>query len=315
MEPAPIIPRSRPFLILRSDGIVTRLLAFFLLMSALLWACDYLSRWLGVPWQPWQATLRELALIVVLRLSPFVGAYWLLVRVVEARRIDELAARKLLPHAFAGFLAGCALMTAAAGLLWAAGGYRIDGTYPAMPWFRALLWIGVLPGVGEEIVSRGVLYRIVEERFGSWVALIISALLFGFLHAWNPNATLWSCLAIAIEAGLLFGIVYTITRSLYVCMGLHAGWNFLQGPVLGIPVSGIDQQGLLIATMTGPTWLSGGAFGAEASVLTVALLGAVSVTLMVRAQRRGLIRPPRRRDIRMPTPATIGDIPTYGTPG
>jgi hypothetical protein len=148
--------------------------------------------------------------------------------------------------------------------------------------------------VGEEIVSRGVLYRIVEQRFGSWAALIVSALVFGGLHAWNPNATPWSCLAIAIEAGLLLGIVYTLTRSLYVCMGLHAGWNFLQGPVLGIPVSGFDLHGLLRATLHGPVWLSGGAFGAEASALTVALLGTVSATLMLHAQRRGMIRPPCR---------------------
>lgn len=310
----PTVIPERAFWTLRSDRMLTRILAFGLLLAALLWGCGTLSQWLRVPGLPWQATLLQLVLLVLLRLLPFVGAYWLLARVVEARRIEELAARKLLPDACTGFIAGGLLMIVVAVLLWAAGGYRIDGTYPAMPWFRALLWLGVLPGVNEEIVSRGVLYRIIEERFGSWIALIVSALVFGFLHAWNPNATWWSCLAIAIEAGLLFGIVYTITRSLYVCMGLHAAWNFFEGPVLGIPVSGIDQQGLLSATMTGPAWLSGGAFGAEASVLTVALLGAVSGALMLYAYRRGLIRPPQRRADRIRMVATSGEGNLFGKP-
>jgi membrane protease YdiL (CAAX protease family) len=150
--------------------------------------------------------------------------------------------------------------------------------------------------VVEEIVGRGVLFRVVEDGMGSWIALAVSSLLFGVAHALNPNATLWSFLAIAI-LGVLLGLLYMVTRSLYVCIGVHAAWNIVQGPVLGIPVSGNDPQGLLVATLSGPTWLSGGAFGAETSMVSLLMLTALSCALAELAVKRGLTKPPfwRRR--------------------
>lgn len=321
MESTPFSPPARPFWNLRSNGMLTRLLAFVLLSMALQFSAGWLAGWLGLPVPPTPANLQQLQatalpqlLAMVMRtLLPVVLAYWLLSHFIEARRMDELAPRKLLPHTAAGFLFGCGLLGSVVALLWLAGGYRIDGVNPTAPWFRMLLTIGVVPAVVEEIISRGVIYRILEQRFGSWVALIVSALLFGFLHAWNPNATLWSCLAIAIEAGLLLGIVFTLTRSLYVCMGLHAAWNFMEGPVLGTPVSGVDLHGLVIAALRGPVWLSGGSFGIEASVVTVTLMGAISASLMVRAQRRGLIRPSRQGGVRAPAPTGIGELASTST--
>lgn len=90
---------------------------------------------------------------------------------------------------------------------------------------------GLGAGIGEEILFRGVLFRIVEEGLGTWAALLVSALFFGAVHLGNPGATLWSSATIAIEAGLLFGLLYHVTRSLYLCMGVHAAWNFMQGTV------------------------------------------------------------------------------------
>jgi membrane protease YdiL (CAAX protease family) len=114
----------------------------------------------------------------------------------------------------------------------------------------------------------------------------VSALLFGAARIANPGATLWSSAAIAIEAGLLFGLPYHVTRSLYVCMGLHAAWNFTQGTVYGIPVSGTSADGWLVSSRTGPQWLSGGEFGAEASVLALTLCLLGSGALLWLALRR-----------------------------
>ena len=150
-----------------------------------------------------------------------------------------------------------------------AGAYRIQGVNPDAYLLGPLVVLGLLPGITEEIIARGILFRVVEEGLGTWVALVISALLFGFGHMANPNATVWSSVAIAIEAGLLLGMAYAWTRSLWFCMGLHAAWNFTQGPLLGIPVSGFEVKGLLVSTTQGPALLSGGEFGAEASILTV----------------------------------------------
>ena len=130
-------------------------------------------------------------------------------------------------------------------------------------------------------------------------SLAISAVFFGAAHIANPAATLWSSAAIAIEAGILLALVYHVTRSLWACAGLHAAWNIMQGTVYGIPVSGTHADGFLVSTRTGPDWLSGGAFGAEASVVALACGVAVSAVLLVIALRRGSIVAPswRRRAV------------------
>jgi uncharacterized protein len=98
---------------------------------------------------------------------------------------------------------------------------------------------------------------------------VISALIFGAGHLGNPNATLWAALAIAIEAGIMLAAAYVLTRRLWVPIGIHMAWNFVQGGIFGVAVSGNEAQGLLQSTLSGPTLLSGGEFGAEASIFAV----------------------------------------------
>jgi hypothetical protein len=125
--------------------------------------------------------------------------------------------------------------------------------------------------------------------------LVISALFFGAAHLANPAATLWSSAAIAISAGMLLALVYAITRSLWACIGLHAAWNIMQGTVYGIPVSGTKANGWLVSYRTGPDWLSGGAFGAETSVVALALGLMLSLILLVIALRHHSLVPPAWR--------------------
>jgi membrane protease YdiL (CAAX protease family) len=191
-----------------------------------------------------------------------------------------------------GLLMGSALFSAVVGVLWLLGSYHVTGENFHPHWIQALLMVGLGAGIGEEIMFRGALIRIVEEGLGTWAALVVSALFFGAVHLGNAHATLWSSAAIAIEAGLLFGLLYHLTRSLPVCMGLHASWNLMQGTVYGIPVSGTQADGFLVSNRSGPDWLSGGAFGAEASVIALALCSLVTVALLAVALRRESIVPP-----------------------
>ena len=161
-----------------------------------------------------------------------------------------------------------------------------------MSWLAPLLVLGLLPGITEEIMFRGVLFRVIEDGLGTWAALIVSAMFFGLVHLGNPNATLWSSIAIAVEAGLLLGMAYAWTRSLWFVMGLHAAWNFTQGTLLGIPVSGIALKGLLDSSTQGSAWLSGGEFGAEASVTTVIVCTALAAFFTHKAISQKRIRPP-----------------------
>ncbi|UGB37530.1 CPBP family intramembrane glutamic endopeptidase [Frateuria soli] len=253
--------------------------------------------------------LREVGFRAVIPLL----AYLVLVKLVERRPVRELAPHRLLPDGALGLAAGVLLFSAVVGALWLLGSYHIVGTNPDAHWLLAALTVGLGAGIGEEIMFRGVLYRTVEEGLGSWAALLISALFFGAVHLNNPGATLWAGLAIAIEAGILFGLIYLVTRSLWICMGLHAAWNFVQGTVYGIPVSGAMADGWLVSTRSGPDWLSGGVFGAEASVIALMLCSLVSAMLLTVALRRGLIVPPNWRRQRVEPTAASLPLPTPGS--
>lgn len=269
---------------------LARLLIFIAIFIVLSFAFGWgikLSGWGVKTAPPLQQALAQL----VLRAVPALIAYLILVLGIERRPIHELAPRRLLPDGLAGIVIGAALFSTVVGVLWLLGSYHVIGSNPQADWLPALLVVGLGAGIGEEIVSRGVLFRIVEEGAGTWIALVASALFFGAAHIANPGATLWSSAAIAIEAGLLFGMLYHVTRSLTLCMGVHAAWNFMQGTVYGIPVSGTKADGWLVSTRTGPDWLSGGVFGAEASVVALALCSLGTLALIALALRRGSILP------------------------
>lgn len=222
-------------------------------------------------------------------------AYFILVRFIERRRFTELPAGKALPHLGLGIVYGALLMTGVVAALWAVGSFRVDGFNPGASWVFPLLVAGVGAGVSEELIFRGVLFRISEEGLGTWWALAISGLFFGGVHIANANATVWSSVAIAIEAGLLIGLLYHVTRSLWLCMGLHGGWNFFQGYVYGVPVSGHNEPGFMVSSRPGPEWLTGGAFGVEASVVCVLLNVGVALALLQVARRRKSLVPARRK--------------------
>jgi membrane protease YdiL (CAAX protease family) len=271
-------------------------LARIVIFAALFIAFSFLTGGLMhvLGWGGKQSPDLEHALVqFLMRALPALLAYLLLVKLVERRPIDELAPRRLLPDGAMGLLGGLLLFSAVVGVLYLLGSYHVTGTNPGAAWLPALLMVGLGAGIGEEIITRGVLFRIIEEGLGTWVALIVSALFFGAAHIANPGATLWSSAAIAIEAGLLFGLLYHVTRSLALCMGLHAAWNFTQGTIYGIPVSGLKADGWLVSTRSGPDWLSGGVFGAEASVIALTLCSLCTLALLAVAVRRGSIVPCR----------------------
>lgn len=145
--------------------------------------------------------------------------------------------------------------------------------------------------VAEELVFRGALFRIVEEIAGTWGALVVSGVLFGVLHLVNPHATVWGAVSIAVEAGLLFGAVYAATRSLWLPIGLHLGWNFAEGGIFGTTVSGSAHgpASLLRATVSGPAALTGGEFGPEAGVVAILVCGVPAVLFLRLAAKRGRI--------------------------
>lgn len=242
---------------------------------------------------------RETMPVIVVSLAVFVlvvyWAYYVFVRVTEKRRLTEFAPAGAIAELTSGVLLGAALFTFTIGILWGLGCYMVTGVND---WtvMVPVLANSVMAGMYEEVLFRGVLFRVIEERLGSWLALLISALFFGLLHLGNPNATLVAAIAIALEAGVLLAAAYVLTRRLWLAIGIHFAWNFTQGGVFGVAVSGNQTSGLLQSTLRGPELLSGGEFGAEASIIAVVVCTAANVYLVWRAQKTGnLVKPSWRR--------------------
>ncbi|WP_271438410.1 CPBP family intramembrane glutamic endopeptidase [Pontixanthobacter luteolus] len=192
-----------------------------------------------------------------------------------------------------GFLGAGWLMTMCVGVAFILGAYTITGWGGSTSAPLILFQAGLFAGFVEEVIARGIIFRFLEEFAGSWAALVISALVFGFLHADNPNATWFSSLAISIEAGILLGAAYMYTRNLWLAIGLHAGWNIVQGYVWDVPVSGNQVDGLVESQMSGHPLISGGAFGLEASVIALVIATTAGVWLLREAMKKGHVIQPR----------------------
>jgi membrane protease YdiL (CAAX protease family) len=175
------------------------------------------------------------------------------------------------------------------------GGYRVVG-FGSLSGTLAILGTMTASATVEELLFRGIVFRVLERFLGTWGALALSGAVFGCLHLVNPGATVWGAFAIAIEAGVMLGAAYAATRTLWLAIGVHLGWNFAEAGIFGTTVSGAEHgpRGLLDATLHGPVALTGGTFGPEAGVVAILVCAVPTVLFLREARRRGRIRPLRR---------------------
>jgi len=213
-------------------------------------------------------------------------------RFIERREVTELS----LPGAgreFAiGALVGTALYTACVLLLMVLGMYKIEGLNPLSIMIPGIA-MAVKSAVFEELVFRGILFGSVEAMAGSWIAIIVSSLVFGFIHLLNPSATIGGAVYICIEAGLLFSAAYLVTRRLWMAMGLHMLWNYVQSAVFsGIVSGGVMMPGLFKTKVVGPDFVTGGSFGMEESLGALIFCTGAGIVMLLIAMRRGHMLPP-----------------------
>ena len=169
--------------------------------------------------------------------------------------------QKCLKHTGIGFLWCILMMAAVIGIFALCGWYKIvGGNFNIASIYRFLMAYFVV-AVGEEIVFRGIIFRLLDSQFNLWVALILSAFLFGAAHIINPNATVISTIGISLSSGVLFGLLFKYYRTLWVPIGIHWSWNFVQGTVTGCPVSGgASDYSILESFTSGPELFTGGLF-------------------------------------------------------
>ncbi|GGM61031.1 CAAX amino protease [Micromonospora sonchi] len=243
----------------------------------------------AVQGNPWLALAIGMATAVAAVL-----AYEWVVRRTEGRSVTELARDGAGARIVRGMVIGLALFAAVIANIAFMGGYHVHGS-GSMSGMVGLFGFMATAAVTEELLFRGLLFRLVEERLGTWLSLLLSGMLFGLMHLLNPDASLWGATAIAIQAGFMLAACYAATRNLWVPIGLHFGWNFAAAGIFGVVVSGNgESKGLLDATTSGPTLLSGGDFGPEGSLYAVAAGLVLTAVFLWQAHRRGRIVPRRR---------------------
>ncbi|MEO6138420.1 MAG: type II CAAX endopeptidase family protein [Luteimonas sp.] len=177
-------------------------------------------------------------------------------------------------EAVTGIVIGTFAMLAIATLIMAVGGVHL-ALDPArsLGALGSAAWVFACVALFEETLFRGFVFQRMVDGTGVWVAQLSLALLFAVAHWDNPGMERATQVLATVDTGLgaiLLGLAYLRTRSLALPIGIHFGWNWAQGALLGFHVSGFAQAGWLQAmVLDKPQWITGGQFGPEASVFAV----------------------------------------------
>jgi membrane protease YdiL (CAAX protease family) len=185
-----------------------------------------------------------------------------------------------------GLAVGVGFLCCVIALIWLTGGYRVEGhgvwTAPSPLLFLPILALFggfMIQGATEELLMRGWLMQLVASRHGLVAAIVINAALFALMHGGNidPSKELVLALANLVLFAVMISLYAIKEGSLWGVCAWHTAWNWLLGVGFGLEVSGgrIPVQSLVVdlAPNAGaPWWLTGGAFGPEASVATTAVL-------------------------------------------
>ena len=136
--------------------------------------------------------------------------------------------------------------------------------------FILSLFIYFFVSINEELFIRGYVLNNLASSMNKYVALLISAVLFGLMHLANPNINLLSFINLVL-AGILIGLPYLYTKNLWFSIAFHFSWNFFQGTVFGFNVSGLNGYSLIVQSPIGNNIWNGGEFGFEGSILSLIL--------------------------------------------
>ncbi len=201
-------------------------------------------------------------------------------KVIDKRSLSSLGFiwKGFAKERFGGFITGLLLITVIATVLWLMNltqWYTVDIDINGM---LLVFFIMSIIAAGEELVFRGYILNNLMQSINKEAALLISAILFAVFHSLNPNFNLIAFINIFL-AGIFLGINYIFTRNLWFSIFFHFSWNFIQGPVLGFKVSGIELPSLLEQNLKGSILVTGGVFGLEGSMLT-AITTAISLIVL-----------------------------------
>lgn len=201
-------------------------------------------------------------------------------RKCEEREITEFSSKGFLKNIVLGMLIGTALQCMTIMVIFFWGNFQIISVNP-ISFLITPFAVAFSVAIFEEILLRGIIFRIAEEKLGSHISLLISGIIFGTVHLMNPNSTLISSLCIGL-VGVIFGASYIYSRSLWLPIGIHFSWNFVQSGILGAITSGNEKTSSLFNTnISGAELITGGAFGPEGTIQATLFWLLVAIVFMI----------------------------------
>ncbi|MDQ6470120.1 type II CAAX endopeptidase family protein [Flavobacterium sp. LHD-80] len=220
-----------------------------------------------------------------------VFSYILFFKKYDKRTITEFSTKGLAKNLFIGSLIGFTLQSLTILVIYLNGSYSVLNINPIsfilIP-FTIMFTVAII----EEILVRGIIFRIVEEKLGSYISLTISSVLFGIFHLANPNGTLISSICITM-AGFMLGAAFIYSRNLWLPIALHFAWNFTQSGIFGAITSGNEKtNSLLDAKIQGPEFITGGEFGPEGSIQAILFCTVGALLLLVLSHKENKIIKP-----------------------
>ena len=273
-------PRIRKVLFQSSGRLRSgwRLVLFLLLLFATVAALMLLLRAAGlrppddgsVPHSPFSQLPVVSALVAAILLVS-----WALLRITDRRSLSTigLAPRPTaLPGALLGLLVGALPVALSVAIFGALGVVSVHPSASVAglmaPSAIASFVVTSLGAALEELLWRGYLFQLLIEGAGRWIAVLATAIPWALGHADNPGANATGVLYLGLS-GILIAWGVIRTGSLWFAIGYHIAWNVTAAHLFGLTTSGFDLgASLLRTTLTGPAWLTGGAFGFEASFIT-----------------------------------------------
>ena len=221
--------------------------------------------------------------------------YSLYIRVVEKRQAHEMSLKKSFHEMSSGFLISFGLVGFMVLIMTVLGYYRVGQLNSPFAILEGLFFFGIGSFI-QVLAFRLILFRLMEELMGTWIAFVLVASVFGIAHIFNPNAGIGSTLALVL-GDVLLAAAFVYTRRLWLVWGIHLGWNFFQDGIFGMPNSGITELVSWIQPeIRGPGWITGGNFGIELSYIALVFSFAVGVIIFKRAiDKKQIVRPVWRR--------------------
>jgi len=231
--------------------------------------------------------------IIVAILS--IATYIFLFSYYEKRSITELSTKGLGKNLSIGIFLGVLLQSLTILVIYLNKGFTVISVNSLL-FILPSLTMAFTSAIFEEILFRGIIFRITEEKLGSYWALLISAIIFGAMHLANPHSTFLAALGLAIQAGLLLGAAYIFSRNLWFPIAIHFAWNFTQSGIFGVSTSGSNiGKSLLTTKIEGATWFTGGQFGPEGSIQATLFCLVATIVLMILSYKQHKIIKPFKR--------------------